>query len=107
HTLEWSYGLLTPAEQRALARLAVFAGGATPAAAEAVSGWGLPQGTGVLGDLITLVDHGLLRRRASRRGEARLSVLHTVRVFALERLQERGEEAETRSVHADLYLRLA
>ena len=35
-TLEWSYALLTPAEQRLLARVAVFAGGWTAEAAEAV-----------------------------------------------------------------------
>src|SRR5262249_39951321 len=104
-TLEWSYGLLAPGEQRALARLAVFAGGATPAAAEAGCGWGLPRGS-VLGDLFALVDHALLRRRTSARGEARLGMLQTVRVFALERLQEGGEEADIRSVHADLYLDL-
>ena len=106
-TLEWSHELLGPGEQRALARLAVFAGGATPAAAETLAGWGLPRGSGVLGDLLALVDHGLLRRRESARGEARLGMLQTVRVFALERLLERGEEAEIRSAHADLYLHLA
>src|SRR5262249_17139330 len=35
-TLDWSHGLLTPGEQTLFARLAVFAGGCTLAAAEAV-----------------------------------------------------------------------
>jgi predicted ATPase/DNA-binding CsgD family transcriptional regulator len=106
-TLEWSFELLGPSEQRALARLAAFAGGATPPAAETLAGWGLAPGGGALGDLLALVDHGLLRRRESARGETRLGMLQTVRVFALERLRERGEETEIRSAHADLYLHMA
>jgi predicted ATPase len=38
-TIDWSFQLLTGPEQALLARLAVFAGGATLGAAETVSWW--------------------------------------------------------------------
>ena len=106
-TLEWSHSLLSPSEQRAFARLAVFAGGCSPPAAEAIGGLGTPAGTAVLSDLIALVDHSLLRRREDAGGEARLVMLQTIRSFALERLRDSGEEPAVRAAHADLCLALA
>ena len=106
-TLEWSHGLLTPGERRLFARLAVFAGGCTPVAAEAIGALGEPAEPAVLADLIALVDYSLLRRREGPAGEARLTMLQTVRAYALERLREGGEEAEVRAAHADLFLALA
>lgn len=105
-TLEWSYGLLTPSQQRVLARLAVFAGGCTPPAAEAIGGLGSPAGAGVLADLIALVDHSILRRREMTHGQARLGMLQIIRAFALEHLTQSGEEPAVRAAHADLYLTL-
>ncbi len=61
----------------------------------------------MLSDLITLVDHSLLRRREDAHGETRLGMLQTIRAFAQERLSESGEEAPIRTAHADLYLALA
>jgi hypothetical protein len=73
-TIDWSYGLLDDAERDALARFAVFAGGATVAAAEAITGAGLDT-------LQSLVDKQLLRRRGGR-----LAMLALVREYALEHL---------------------
>lgn len=106
-TLEWSYGLLSPSEQRLLSHLAVFAGGCTPQAAETIGSVGGTPGAAVLADLIALVDQSLLRQRESIHGEARLGMLQTVRAFAMERLREGGNETLVRSAHADLYLALA
>lgn len=106
NTLEWSHGLLGTGERRLFARLAVFAGGCSPAAAESIGSLGTTAGT-ALTDLITLVDHGLLRRHETAHGEARLGMLQTIRAFALERLSESGEEASIRAAHAELYLALA
>ena len=106
-TLEWSHRLLSPGEQRVLARLAVFAGGSTPAAAETIGALGATAGPGVLTDLIALVDHSLLRRRETDRAEPRLGMLQTIRAFALERLAESGEESAVRTAHADLFLAMA
>jgi predicted ATPase/class 3 adenylate cyclase len=75
-TIDWSYSLLTSEERRAFAHMAVFAGGATVAAAEAVTGVSLDT-------LDSLVAKQLLTRR-----DERLLMLETVREYALERLAE-------------------
>jgi predicted ATPase/DNA-binding CsgD family transcriptional regulator len=106
HTLEWSHGLLSPSEQRVFARLAVFAGGCSPPAAEAIGGLG-NRSDSVLGDLIALVDHSLLRRREGADGDARLVMLQTIRAFAFEHLQDSGEAPAVRAAHADLFLAIA
>jgi predicted ATPase/DNA-binding SARP family transcriptional activator len=73
-TIDWSYELLDADERDAFARFAVFAGGATVAAAEAITGAGLDT-------LQSLADKQLLRRRGKR-----LTMLALVREYALERL---------------------
>jgi predicted ATPase/transcriptional regulator with XRE-family HTH domain len=102
----WSYALLGPAEQAALARLGVFAGGFSLAAAQAVAG-----GEGLRVErLEALVDHSLLQRQAGPRDpgqEPRYALLATVREFARERLAARGEAEEARGRHAVYYRTLA
>ena len=75
-TIDWSYTLLTPEERSAFAHMAVFAGGATVATAETVTGASLDV-------LDSLVAKQLLARR-----DERLLMLETVREYALERLSE-------------------
>jgi predicted ATPase/DNA-binding CsgD family transcriptional regulator len=59
-------------------------------------------------DAITaLVDESLLRITEEADGERRFGMLETVREYALERLAEAGEEAETRRRHAEYCLTLA
>ena len=97
-TIDWSHRLLSSEEARAFARFAVFAGGATFEAAQAVT-------AAELDALQGLVDKQLLRREGSGK-EARLAMLETVRGYALERLAEDDEAAHTRARHRDYYLRL-
>jgi predicted ATPase len=97
--VDWSWNLLEPAEQTLFARLAVFAGGFTLDAAEAVCDASLEG-------LASLVDNSLLRSRAGRE-ESRFRMLETVREYALERLHEAGEHAEVARRHALHYLRAA
>jgi predicted ATPase len=78
-TIEWSYELLTPDEQRLLASLSVFRGGWTLEAAERVCEADVEL-------LQSLVDKSLVRRWES----GRFGMLETVREFAAERL---GPEA--------------
>jgi predicted ATPase/DNA-binding SARP family transcriptional activator len=98
-TLAWSYDLLDDNEQRDLRRLAVFAGGSTIEAAEAVCATPLAR-------LSELVDHNLLFRVTSANG-SRYLMLETIREFALDRLVESGEHDEVARAHADYLLRLA
>ncbi len=94
-TIAWSYELLDADEARDFRALAVFRGGATLDAIEAV--------TGADADLVeSLVDKSLLRRRRGR-----LVMLETVREFALDELERADESALMRDAHAAYYLELA
>jgi predicted ATPase/class 3 adenylate cyclase len=91
-TLEWSYGLLDPDEQRVFAALSVFAGGFDLTAAEGVAG-------ADLGTLESLVDKSLVRRE-----NGRLSMLETIREFAGERREDSPEGDSTKRRHAEHFL---
>ena len=96
-TIDWSHRLLSSEEAQAFARFAVFTAGATFEAAQAVTAADLDELQG-------LVDKQLLRREGSGK-EARLTMLETVRGYALERLED-DEPDQTRARHCDYYLRL-
>ena len=100
--IAWSHDLLTPEEQVLFRRLAVFAGGFTLEAAEAVaSGPGEP-GIDPFEGVASLADKSLLRQEAGPGGEPRFFMLETVREFALEQLAASGEEDAIRERHAIL-----
>ncbi|HEU0116618.1 MAG TPA: LuxR C-terminal-related transcriptional regulator [Thermomicrobiales bacterium] len=101
----WSFELLPAAERTLFRRLGVFAGGFTLEAAAAVAGEA--ESPDLLDRLAALLDASLLARRAGPQGEPRFTMLETVREYALERLDEAGETAETRRRHADYFLRWA
>ena len=94
-TIEWSYELLSSEEQGLLSRLAVFAGGWTLDAAEAVCDADVDM-------MQSLVDKCL-----TARGGERFHMLDTIREFALELLERGGDAAELRRRHAEYQLRLA
>jgi predicted ATPase/class 3 adenylate cyclase len=94
-TIDWSYGLLTLAEQRLFARLAVFDGGCTLDAAEQVCGADLDT-------LQSLVEKSLLRH-----DDERFWMLETIREYAHDRLEEDDDRDTVRRRHASLYLQLA
>jgi predicted ATPase/DNA-binding SARP family transcriptional activator len=96
-TIVWSHDLLAPVEQRLFARLAVFSGGWSVAAADAVCcrDIGLSADEGVA----SLTEMNLVRRE-----EARCSLLETIRELAVERLAASGEEGALRSAHARWFL---
>jgi predicted ATPase/DNA-binding transcriptional LysR family regulator len=98
-TIDWSHGLLTPVEQEAFARLAVFRGGCMLDAAEAVAGAD-PDTIG------SLVDQSLVGRVDADRG-SRFGMLETIREYALERLEDRPESAAVHKAHAEHMLELA
>jgi predicted ATPase/class 3 adenylate cyclase len=104
-TIDWSYQLLTEPEQALLARLAVFAGGATLEAAEAVC-----SGEGIDPEAIFDLLAGLVARSllvAEEHGlETRYRLLETMRQYGEERLTERDELERWRAHHADYYASL-
>jgi predicted ATPase/DNA-binding SARP family transcriptional activator len=84
-TLDWSYALLSVTEQTLLARLSIFAGGATLPAVEAVcSGAGIEQSQ-VLDLLTSLVDKSLVLVETTQ-AQGRYHLLETVQLYATERL---------------------
>ncbi len=108
--IDWSYGLLTEDERTLLRRLAVFAGGCTLDAAEAVCpAAGLDEFTewdgDVLEGLASLVDKSLLR--SEQGAEPRFSMLETIRAYGLEQLAAVGETEASRRRHAAHYLVVA
>src|SRR5215213_2435829 len=104
-TIAWSYDLLSPEEQTQFQRLAVFVGGFSLEAAEAVAE---PGGSGTVFDIISsLLDSSLLLKQEAGDGESRFRMLETIREFGLERLTASGAEAPVRQAHAAWYLALA
>ncbi len=104
-TLAWSYELLPGAAKTVFRRLAVFAGGCTLAAAEAVCALADAGAPAVLDMVGVLVDHSLVVPERGR--EARFTFLETVREFALMHLEQCGEGDAARARHARYYLALA
>ena len=94
-TMEWSYALLGAREQVLLRRLAIFSGSFTLDAAEVVcvgeaSDGGPLEVEDILDGVSTLVDKSLVTM-APGDGEARYSLLETVRQYGAERMKEAGE----------------
>jgi predicted ATPase len=94
-TIEWSHDLLSEDEQTLFRRLAVFAGGCTVEAAEAVCG-------AELDTLASLIDKSLVRQTNDR-----FWMLETIREFASEQLDAAGECDEIAHRHAQFFLALA
>jgi non-specific serine/threonine protein kinase len=110
-TLDWSYDLLKAGEQLALARLAVFAGGWTLDAAEAVCAGDDIEAWEVLDLLNSLVNKSLAQLEDTGQGP-RYGLLETVRQYAWERLRAwptggRPESGATQDRHLVWSLALA
>ena len=115
--IAWSYDLLEAPDRALFARLAVFAGGCTLEAAEAVCGAGTARrrepapaapAVDILDGLGSLLDKSLLDRELQPDGRPRFRMLETVREFALARLGASGAVATAlRRRHAAHYLALA
>ena len=97
--IDWSYEMLSEPERRMLDRLSVFAGGFTLDAAEAVTVGETVEHQDVLDLLGVLVSRSLVEAD-TREAETRYRLLETIRDYAQELLDERGETARTRSRHA-------
>ncbi|MGH7491224.1 MAG: ATP-binding protein [bacterium] len=119
--IAWSYDLLSPAEKVFFQRLAVFAGGCTLEAAEAICHAPDQLEVDTLDELTAIIDKSLLkaslpknqppeslaRPEQAKESEPRFVMFETIREFALERLQASADWPVTRRRHADFFLALA
>jgi predicted ATPase len=103
-TIAWSYDLLAEEEKALFRRLAIFVGGVTLEAAEAVAGPDL--GMDVLDGLESLTRQSLLRP-SEVDGAARFQMLDTVHEFGQERLDEHSETETIHRGHATYFRKLA
>lgn len=95
-TFEYSWKLLTAAEQKEFGQLAVFRGGFTREAAETVAGATLLM-------LTALADKSLLRVD----GTGRYDIHELLRQFAADKLAEAGETQAAASKHLEYFVALA
>src|SRR4051812_36229034 len=117
-TIEWSYALLEPAEQRVFERLAVFAD-CDIAAIEAIGAAPTRDGASVeaaasadtLIDIIesvaSLIEKSLVRQVDVANAEPRVRMLETIREYATEQLDRRPEAEAIRRAHATFYADIA
>ncbi|MCW2930710.1 MAG: LuxR family transcriptional regulator [Actinomycetia bacterium] len=105
--IDWSYDLLSPQERIVFERLAVFAGGWTLDAAEAVACGGDVAEWQVLDLLAALVGKSLVQAEVVQ-DSTRYRLLETIRHHAAERLALRAgsDLQDARVVHRDHYLSL-
>jgi predicted ATPase/class 3 adenylate cyclase len=102
-TIDWSHELLSEDERAVLRRLAVFAGGCTLDAAEAVCSGEPVESYLVLDVLSRLVDKSLVVAD-TRSAQARYRQLETIREYARDRLIESGEAKDALRRHRDWFL---
>ena len=105
--MDWSYDLLSAAEQKLFRRLSAFAGGCNLEGAEAVCDTKGDLDLDLLTGMASMVDKSLVRQVEQAQGESRFAMLETIREYAVEKLQASGEEALTRRAHAAYCLVLA
>jgi predicted ATPase/DNA-binding CsgD family transcriptional regulator len=100
--LDGSWQWLRDQDRSVLAGLAVFVGGFTRQAAEAVTG-------ATLATLATLVERSLIQRLPDTVGGTRYHVHELVRSYALERLADAGQQAvdAARMRHFDYFVQLS
>ncbi|HEU5424594.1 MAG TPA: tetratricopeptide repeat protein, partial [Nitrolancea sp.] len=109
--ISWSYDLLDAEERRLFARLALFAGGGTLEAIEAICAQDAHEADAVLERAMALLNNNLLARDmaddhedgAGERGP-RLRMLEPIRQYAAERLAESDDREALRRRHAEYFL---
>ena len=102
--IDWSHDLLDPNERALFRRLAVFSGGWTLDAAEAVVIGGEVDAGDVLELMCNLVEKSLVVLEA---GGNRYGMLDTVRDYARECLAASGEASAAESAHARFFLKFS
>ena len=106
-TIEWSHALLDEGEQLLFGRLAVFSGGRTLEAIEAICDAEGDLPVEAFEGISSLLDKSLLRQEEGPNGEPRFVMLETVHEFAREKLEDSAEAQEIKRAHAEYFLILA
>lgn len=104
NTIEWSYDLLSDGEKQLFRRMAVFQGGRTLEALEAVCNAEGDLPVDVLDGVESLVSKSLLRQGEGAGGEARFAMLETIHEYAREKLAESGETDTLQHEHAAYFM---
>ncbi len=105
--MDWSYDLLSAAEQKLFRRLSVFVGGCNLEGVEAVCDTKGDLDLDLLDGMESMVDKSLVQQAEQANGESRFVMLETIREYALEKLEASGEETLTKRAHAAYCLVLA
>lgn len=105
--IDWSYDLLSAAEQKLFRRLSVFVGGCTLEGVEAVCDTKRDLDLDLLDGMASMVDKSLLQQIEQANGESRFVMLETIREYAREKLEASLEETLTKRAHAAYCLVLA
>lgn len=106
-TVDWSYQLLSAAEQLVFRRLAIFAGGFMLADTEAVCGGDGVDASEVLDIMENLIDKSMVVSQIRDGQPLRGSLLETLRQYGRERLVEHAELEELCRRHARYFLAVA
>ena len=105
-TMDWSYSLLQPGEQRLFEVMAVFAGSEIAAIEAVIADLGPIDDIAldVLDGLAGLIEKSLVRQVEEPGGEPRVAMLETIRAFATDRLEARPDVAQrARRGHATYF----
>ena len=105
--IAWSYDLLDDDGKRLLDRCSVFRSGCDLDSCEAICGPSAEVGGDIVDGLMALADQSLIKAEEGADGEPRFRLLDTIRAYAAEQLDLRGETALIRERHRDWYLALA
>ncbi|MEO8606550.1 MAG: LuxR C-terminal-related transcriptional regulator [Chloroflexota bacterium] len=105
NTIEWSYNLLDEGEKVLFARLAVFQGGSSLEAIEAICGQDLP--IELFDGLESLLNKSLIQQKTPSWDEPRFVLLETIHEYARERLEASGEAEAIHRLHALYFAELA
>jgi len=103
--IAWSHDLLEEEDRRVFARFAAFAGGAMLDAIKDVV-FDPGERADALDAIASLVDKSLVRQETQEDGEPRFRMLETIREYALEQLEARGEGETLHQRHAAWVLAL-
>ncbi|HEX5167516.1 MAG TPA: helix-turn-helix domain-containing protein [Thermomicrobiales bacterium] len=113
-TIDWSYELLKPEQQRLFRQLATFTGGWTLEAADAISEASPATRTTESAQVLhvidghsALIDQSLVRRIERPEGGTRFAMFESLREYGRDKLQDHHESDDLRERHAAYFLAMA